>query len=86
MKTSLLILLLASASFSAVAVLSPFQEKVLAIIEMEHRTEADIERDRNRDPIYALEFFGLKEDLKVIEFAPGNGWYTKILAPLLKKR
>ena len=86
MKKSLLILLIASASFSAVAALSPFQEKVLASIKMEHRTEADTKRDRNRDPLYALEFFGLKEDMKVIEFAPGNGWYTKILAPLLKDK
>tara|TARA_R110000868_G_scaffold81494_2_gene230648 strand:- start:740 stop:1492 length:753 start_codon:yes stop_codon:yes gene_type:complete len=84
MKKSLLLLLIGFASFSAVAALSPFQEKVLATLKMEHRTEADTIRDYNRDPIYALEFFGLKEDMKVIEFAPGNGWYSKILAPLLK--
>lgn len=86
MKKSLLILLIASASFSVVAALSPFQEKVLAIIKMEHRTEEDTARDLNRDPLYALEYFGLKEDMKVIEFAPGNGWYSKILAPLLKDK
>jgi len=84
MKKLLLIALLAFASFSAVAALSPFQEKIFAIIKMEHRTDEDTIRDRNRDPLYALEFFGLKEDMKVIEFAPGNGWYSKILVPLLK--
>lgn len=86
MKKLLLIPLITFASFSAVAALSPFQEKVLASIKMEHRTEADTTRDRNRAPIYALEFFGLKEDMKVIEFAPGDGWYSKILAPLLKDK
>lgn len=82
----LLALLVASASFSAIAALTPFQEKVLATMKMEHRTEADTARDRNRSPLYALEFFGLKENMKVVEFAPGNGWYTKILAPLLKDK
>ena len=85
MKKSLFILLIASASFSAIAALSPFQEKILASIKMEHRIEEDTKRDRNRDPLYALEFFGLEEDMKVIEFAPGDGWYSKILAPLLKE-
>ena len=55
-------------------------------MKMEHRTEQEIKRDRNRDPIRALNFFGLKENMKVIEFAPGNGWYTKILAPVLNKK
>lgn len=86
MKKSLLILLIIFTSISAVAALSPFQEKVLASIKMEHRTEADTQRDSNRDPLYALEYFGLKEDMKVIEFAPGNGWYSKILAPVLKDK
>ncbi|MEP1447703.1 MAG: methyltransferase [Paraglaciecola sp.] len=86
MKNALLILLFASASFSAVAALTPFQEKVLEILKMEHRSEVDTKRDSNRDPLYALEYFGLKEDMKVIEFAPGNGWYSKILAPVLKDK
>jgi predicted methyltransferase len=33
-----------------------------------------------------LIFFGLKDDMKVIEFATGNGCYTKILAPLLNDK
>ena len=27
---------------------------------------------------------GLEADMSVFEFAPGNGWYTKLLAPVLK--
>ncbi|WNC67240.1 methyltransferase [Thalassotalea nanhaiensis] len=71
-------------SFASLANLTPLQEKVWAAMKMEHRTEVDTARDRNRQPIQALEFIGLKDDMKVIEFAPGNGWYTKILAPVLK--
>ena len=62
------------------------REKVLEVMSMDHRTEADTKRDSNRAPQVALDFFGLKQDMKVIEFAPGNGWYTKILAPLLKDK
>lgn len=60
------------------------QEAVQAVMEMDHRDDADRKRDANRAPQRALPFFGLKQDMKVIEFAPGDGWYTKILAPLLK--
>ena len=78
--------LLLANSFAYSAGLSPMQKKVKAVMKMEHREEADTKRDRNRNPVHALEFFGLKQDMKVIEFAPGNGWYTKILAPVLNKQ
>lgn len=47
------------------------------------RTEAERERDRNRKPIETLTFFGLEDDMKVVELFPGGGWYTKLLAPVL---
>lgn len=74
-----------ASSLTVAADLSPMQGKTKAAMKMEHRTEADTKRDRNRSPMHALEFFGLKQNMKVIEFAPGNGWYTKILAPVLKE-
>lgn len=83
---SAITILLLSTCINSFAALTPIQGKVLAAMKMEHRTEADKKRDRNRDPIRALEFFGLTEGMKVIEFAPGNGWYTKILAPVLKDK
>lgn len=73
-----------TATFSTNAALSSLQKEVLTVTKMEHRNESDIKRDHNRSPVQALEFFGLKQNMKVIEFAPGNGWYTKILAPVLK--
>ena len=47
------------------------------------RTAADTERDRNRRPVETLEFFGLRDDMTVVELLPGGGWYTKLLAPVL---
>ena len=49
----------------------------------EIRGEADTDRDRNRRPDATLEFFGLRDDMKVVELLPGGGWYTKLLAPVL---
>lgn len=62
------------------------KEKVAQAIKMEHRTKEEIKRDVSRSPANALEFMGLKDDMKVIEFAPGLGWYTKILGPVLKDK
>lgn len=47
------------------------------------RSVAHKARDQYRHPIETLEFFGLKPDMTVIELAPGGGWYTEILAPVL---
>lgn len=60
--------------------------KIKEAMKLEYRTDADRERDRNRWAPAALKFMGLKEDMKVFEFGPGNGWYTKILAPVLKDK
>jgi len=43
----------------------------------------DARRDSARHPIETLRFFGLKPGMTVIEFWPGAGWYSQILAPVL---
>jgi len=87
MKNKIVILTIASVllstSFGTIAAITPVQEKIKSAMKMEHRSDSDKKRDRNRAPMRALDFFGLKDNMKVIEFAPGNGWYTKILAPVL---
>ena len=57
--------------------------KVAAALAAESRPAADRERDRNRKPLETLKFFGLKDDMRVIELMPGGGWYTRVLAPVL---
>ncbi len=47
------------------------------------RTPADQVRDRWRHPIESLRFWGLKPGETVVEFWPGAGWYTDIIAPFL---
>jgi len=57
--------------------------KVEAALSAEGRPEGDIARDRNRMPLQTLKFFGLQDDMRVLELLPGGGWYTRILAPVL---
>jgi predicted methyltransferase len=40
-------------------------------------------RDAHRHPMETLRFFGLQPRMTVVEFWPGSGWYTEILAPYL---
>src|SRR5687768_2239407 len=51
-----------------------------------HRSAANKARDRYRHPKETLEFFGLRPDMTVVEIWPGGGWYTDILAPVLRDR
>ena len=52
----------------------------------DHRQPEFVARDRYRHPKETLEFFGLKPDMTVVEIWPSRGWYTEILAPVLRER
>jgi predicted methyltransferase len=49
-----------------------------------HRSDRNRARDQYRHPKQTLEFFGLRRDMTVVEIWPGGGWYTELLAPVLK--
>jgi len=49
-----------------------------------HRSDRNKARDRYRHPKETLTFFGLRRDMTVVEIWPGGGWYTEVLAPVLK--
>jgi predicted methyltransferase len=51
-----------------------------------HRSIANRARDVHRHPRETLLFFGLRPELTVVEIWPGAGWYTEILAPVLRER
>lgn len=50
----------------------------------EHRSPANVVRDRYRHPRETLMFFSLEPDMTVVEIWPGGGWYAEILAPVLR--
>jgi predicted methyltransferase len=47
------------------------------------RSPADRARDAWRHPVDSLKFWGLKPGQTVVEFWPGAGWFTDIVAPFL---
>jgi len=61
-----------------------FSEKLDAVLKGEWRSVENKARDQYRHPKETLAFFGIKPGMNVIEITPGGGWYTEILAPLLK--
>jgi predicted methyltransferase len=56
------------------------------ILSDPHRSEADRARDRYRHPKDTLLFFGIRPEMSVLEVWPEPGWYTDILAPLVRDR
>lgn len=90
MKTFKPSLIVAALALFAPALLSaqgltPLQQKVQSVMAMDHRTEAELARDADRDPVAALDFIGLEDDMTVIEFLPaGQAYYAKILGPVLR--
>jgi predicted methyltransferase len=57
---------------------------IIDAISGEHRTKENKARDAYRNPNKTLLFFGIQKNIKVLEILPGRGWYTEILAPILK--
>lgn len=70
----------------AVAQSAASSRDIAAAIASPSRTAANRERDRYRHPAETLAFFGVKPTQTVVEFLPAGGWYTEILAPLVKGR
>jgi predicted methyltransferase len=59
---------------------------IKAVLSGPQRTAKDVERDKSRHPAETLAFFGISPSMTVLEVAPGDGWYTAILAPTLAVR
>ena len=57
-----------------------------AAIAGKHRAPDSAGRDAERHPRETLEFFGMKPTQSVLEYGPGEGWYTELLAPALATR
>lgn len=65
---------------------TPFQQAVRAAMGGAIRTPEERARDEARLPVEILSFFRMREDQRVLEILPAGGWFTKILAPVLKER
>lgn len=56
-----------------------------AAIAGNHRPAEEVARDAYRHPRDTLLFFGLRPNQTVVEITPTGGWYTKIIAPVLRE-
>ena len=57
-----------------------------AAVKSTTRDPANVTRDGFRHPAQTLSFFKLTPASTVIEITPGNGWYSEILAPLVRQQ
>ena len=61
-------------------------DPIAAAVAAPNRSTANTARDKYRHPLQTLAFFDVAPGQTVIEFSPGGGWYTEILAPLLREK
>jgi len=57
--------------------------RLRAAISGEHRSEEKKARDAYRNPYETLTFFGLEDDMTVLEINASGSWYTEIIAPVV---
>jgi predicted methyltransferase len=62
------------------------KDAVKAAAASKARKPTNAARDKFRHPVETLELFGFKPTMTVLEYGPGEGWYTELLAPALAKK
>ncbi|GAC1453287.1 MAG: class I SAM-dependent methyltransferase [Steroidobacteraceae bacterium] len=59
-------------------------QTLTSILAGDQRSDENRARDRYRHPKETLLFFGIRPQMKVLEVWPEPGWFTEVLAPLLR--
>ncbi len=62
------------------------KELLVKTLARGHRDPHNVARDPYRHPLETLEFFGLQRGMHVVEITPAPGYFTELLAPVLKNR
>ena len=62
----------------------PMEARIEQAMHGDHRSDSNIARNRYRHPVGTLSFLGIQDGMTVMEIWPGAGWYTEILAPVLR--
>jgi predicted methyltransferase len=60
--------------------------KLKAVVNSDQRSAANKARDKYRNPVETLAFFGIRPNMTVVELWPFGGWYTEIIAPYVKDK
>ncbi|HCW60714.1 MULTISPECIES: class I SAM-dependent methyltransferase [Sphingobium] len=59
-------------------------DPIAAAVAAPTRKPANVARDQYRHPAETLAFFGVTPMQTVVEYSPSGGWYSEILAPLIR--
>lgn len=80
------LLIAPSSAFAEQRFYNPLASELVKAMSGKHRSARNAVRDKYRHPLETLHFFELQPNMTVVEIWPGaEGWYTEILAPLLRK-
>ncbi len=77
---------LASPALAAPAMDAATEAKLKSLLAGAQRSPANAGRDGQRHPLETLRFFGVTENMAVLEVAPGGGWWKEFLEPLVKEK
>ena len=83
LKATLACALTATTGASLAADPATTRAKIEMALQGDIRSEAEVARDANRKPGEVLEFFGLEDDMKVLEISPATGYWSKFVGPTL---
>jgi predicted methyltransferase len=59
---------------------------IAAMVAGQHRFPGHAARDTFRHPVETFDFLGFKPTMTVLEYGPGEGWVTELLAPALSAK
>jgi predicted methyltransferase len=85
-RLSILIFLSLATACTTPAVDSGASQAIADAAVASHRSPENIARNASRNPVETLVFFGLEEDMTVLEALPGGLWYGEIIAPVVRER
>jgi predicted methyltransferase len=81
----LLVVMLLAASCSTTSTREDTALALDNILAGNHRSAENSARDRYRHPKETLLFFGIRPQMRVLEVWPEPGWYTEVIAPLVRE-
>jgi predicted methyltransferase len=62
----------------------PLNARIESAMQGGHRSAENQARNKYRHPLETLTFLGLEDGMTVLEITPGGGWYSEILAPVMR--
>src|SRR5687767_12257013 len=81
---SLLLLSQAAVAQAPIQSSEATRQAIQSAMQSDMRPADDKARDNERKPLEVLSFFRLEQDMRVIEILPFGGWFTKIIAPVVR--